>query len=631
MKIFFYKRKTSLFKLLFFIAISSGFSLYAQVKNSKVVLISVDGVPDYLVDKYLDNGVLPADGAFAKMKSNGAFASTLLPINVASTGPSHISIFTGASPSKTGIVGNGFRKKNQKWDSQNLSAFNQPLTAETIFQAAKRQGKKVIAINAVGVDNIDDSRMSDLMHMYPKIIGPSLIIDLEVTDSIIYENDIDMYTKLKTSVSSPSKPVFEIFKEFKKSLYFYLKEDMINTSKELEIIVDDDTDLKNGYLTTIISNELIKFEIEKENKIYNSSFRILKADLKNNKFQLFMTAPVEVFSQPRTFFSKIQHNCGSWPGEPENRKQTSGLVSEQTWFDQLETLSKYSKDLILTGMQEPNWDLLFGYFSTLDDVQHRYTLTNPRQVDYNADNGKRPEIYAKHIEKQFQKVDTYLLEIMNAMPKDANLIVFSDHGMIPIHTVLMLNNFFQEEGFNENIISVTSGNSAHIYINKEKIKSDNYDEYIDKIKNALKNLKDKKTGEQIFELVANYEQQKKYGLYNSDYSGDLFVSCKAGYTISDRFLPGVNSQVQNSFDPKMFEKENEATRKFLLSGTMNETGRAVHGNLSSIREGQSIFYAIGPNVPRKEIKEMQSIQIAATVAKLLEIEAPKDAEKKSVF
>jgi tRNA(Ile)-lysidine synthase TilS/MesJ len=65
-------------------------------------------------------------------------------------------------------------------------AFNQPLTAETIFQAAKRQEeKKVLAINAVRVD-IDNSRMSDLMHMYPKIIEPSLIIDLEVTVSIIW-------------------------------------------------------------------------------------------------------------------------------------------------------------------------------------------------------------------------------------------------------------------------------------------------------------------------------------------------------------------------------------------------------------------------------------------------------------
>ena len=285
-------------------------------------------------------------------------------------------------------------------------------------------------------------------------------------------------------------------------------------------------------------------------------------------------------------------------------------------------------------MTENDWDLLFGYFSTLDDVQHRYTLTNPIQIDYKADNGNRPKIYAEHIEKRFQNVDAYLLEIINALPKNANLVVFSDHGMIPTHTILMINNFLEQSGFNEdkqNIKSVSSGNSAHIYINKEKIKTIDYQKYLVRLTDSLKSLKDNKTGEPIFELVANQEQQKEYGLYNADYSGDLFVSCKSGYTISDRFLPEVNFLVQNSFDPKMFANENQATRDFLLSGTMNETGRGVHGCLSTLREGQSIFYAIGPDVQKKEIKKMYSLQIAPTVAKLLGIQPPVDAEMKSGF
>jgi predicted AlkP superfamily pyrophosphatase or phosphodiesterase len=120
-----------------------------------------------------------------------------------------------------------------------------------------------------------------------------------------------------------------------------------------------------------------------------------------------MTAPAKVVSSPNGFLEKLQSNCGLWPGEPENRKQTTGLVSEKIWFEQLDRLGKYSKNLILTGMQQEDWDLLFGYFSTLDDVQHRYTLTNPRQIDYKADNGNRPKIYADYIEKQFQKVESF--------------------------------------------------------------------------------------------------------------------------------------------------------------------------------------------------------------------------------
>lgn len=257
-------------------------------------------------------------------------------------------------------------------------------------------------------------------------------------------------------------------------------------------------------------------------------------------------------------------------------------------------------------MKEGSWDLLFGYFSTLDDVQHRYTLTNPRQLDYTADKGNRPTIYASYIEKRFQTIDHYLLEIMNAAPKETNFVIFSDHGMIPIHTCLLLNNYFEHEGFKvskQELKSIYSGNSAHTYINREKIRKFDFDSYLNRLRHNLKSLKDSTTGEPIFELVANQQEQKKYGLFHKDYSGDLFVSCKSGYTISDNFQPDVHHLVKNSFDPAMFENQNQATKNLLLNGMMNETGRGVHGCLETLREGQSIFYSIGPNVPKKEIKK----------------------------
>lgn len=609
----------------------------AQTPKKRVVMISVDGAPDYLIDKFLDNGVLPADGAFARMKKSGAYAETLLPINVASTGPSHISIFTGASPSKTGIVGNTFRQKNQNWSSPSLSAFSQPIAAETIFQAAMRQGKKVITLAGVGIDYTNQNRMTDFMHMYPKICGPSLIVDLEVTDTI-NQMDIDSFIKLKTSTKSPSKPVFEISGSFKIPLYFYLKDRKLNPislpNQATEIVIDTDADFENGYAATVNSEDWTGMAIEKNGKKYNTSFRIFKTDKKAGSFQLFMTAPAEVYGSPNGFLEKLQSNCGLWPGEPENRKQTTGLVSEKIWFEQLDRLAKYSKDLILTAMKEDDWDLLFGYFSTLDDVQHRYTLTNPRQIDYIADNGNRPKIYADYIETRVQMIDSYLLEIINAAPMGTNFVIFSDHGMIPIHTTVLLNNYFEQNGFsysNQELTLCSSGNSAHIYINKEKIKTSDYESYLNRLTESLKSLKDTITDEPIFELVANKQEQEKYDLYHPDYSGDLFVSCKAGYTISNRYQKGVNFLLQNSFDPAMFENENQATKNFLLSGTMNETGRGVHGCLSSLREGQSIFYAIGPDIPKKEIKKMYSLQIAPTVANLLGIQPPKNAEQKGSF
>ncbi len=621
--------------LILIIAIFAHCNLNAQTPKKKVVMISVDGTPDYLIDKFLKNGVLPANGAFARMKKNGAYAETMLPINIASTGPSHIAIFTGASPANTGMVGNSFRKVDQSWSSAALSAFRQPIAAETIFQAAMRQGKKVMALGGVGLDDLAKNRKTDYMHMYPNISGPSLVIDLISTDTIIKGKNEKSYKKLKADSKSPSQPVFEIAGSFKIPLRIYLTDSLLNDANILkQIIIDTDADLTNGYAASVVLEDWVGMAIEKNGKQYNTSFKIFKIDETAGKYRLFMTAPAEVFGYPSDFLQKIQSVCGLWPGEPENRKQTTGLVSEKIWFEQLDRLAKYSRDLILAGMKEGNWDLLFGYFSTLDDVQHRYTLTNPRQLDYKADNGNRPRIYAGYIEKYFKIIDSYLLEIMNAAPKETNFVIFSDHGMIPTHTCLLLNNYFEHAGFNfskQELTSVASGNSAHIYINKEKIKIADYDAYLTRLYQSLKSLKDSITGELIFELVANQQEQKKYDLYHKDYSGDLFVSCKSGYTISEKYQQGVNYLVQNSFDPAMFENQNQATKSFLLSGTMNETGRGVHGCLAALREGQSIFYSIGPDVPKRKLQKIFSLQIAATVSKLLGIQPPADAEGKAVF
>ncbi len=616
-----------------------GIQTNAQIpKKNKVVMISLDGTPDYLIDKFLKNGVLPANGAFARMKKNGAYAEAVLPVNVASTGPSHISIFTGASPAKTGMVGNTFRKANLAFNSPVLSAFRQPIAAETIFQAAMRQGKKVMALGGVGLDNTAENRKTDYLHMYPVISGPSLVMDLIRTDTIVKGENGKVFRKLKADSKSPSQLSFEIAGSFKMPLHIYLTDSVLDFANILrplmQIVIDTDADLSNGYAASVVPENWTAMAVEKNGKQYNTSFRIFKIDETAGKYRLFMTAPAEVYGNPSSFLQKIQSTIGLWPGEPENRKQTTGLVSEEIWFEQIDRLAKYSRDLILTGMKEGNWDLLFGYFSTLDDVQHRYTLTNPRQLDYKADNGNRPKIYAAYVEKYFQIIDRYLLEIMNAAPKETNFVIFSDHGMIPIHTCLLLNNYFEQEGFKvskEEITSVSSGNSAHIYINREKVGNAGFANYLTRLSQSLKSLKDSVTGEPIFKLVANQQEQTKYGLYLQDYSGDLFVSCNPGYTISDRFQSGVNYLVQNSFDPAMFENQNQATKNFLLNGTMNETGRAVHGCLATVREGQPIFYSVGPNVPKKKLKIILSLQIAATVSELLGIQPPKDSEGKSVF
>ncbi len=612
-------------------------SAYAQRSTPKVVMISLDGTPDYLLDRFLKDGTLPSDGAFAKIRKNGMVAEAVLPVNVASTGPSHLSIFTGASPAMTGIVGNSFRSIDQPWSSPLLTAFDQPIAAETIFQAAMRQRKKVITLNAVGVDQTNPERSADYVHVYPSIVGPSLVLDLSVTDSVALLQG-EIVQKMKVSSNSPSKAVFEIFGKQSLPLEIFQQDTVIDQANILvtqnQWVVRILESAGKERLVKIRGDQWSPLSLSLQGKQYVVSFRLLSVNEKDSTIRLFMSAPAEVEISPSNFSEKVLSVVGLWPGEPENRKQTAGLIPEQVWFEQLDRLALYSKKLILAGMQEKDWDLLFGYFSTLDDVQHRYTLFHPKQLDYTADQGRRPAIYLSYLKRYFQLIDQYLLEIMDQAPTGTNFVFFSDHGIIPIHTTVMLSNYLEYSGYaisKQAIKTASSGNAAHIYINRAQLDSSSYSIYINQLQQVLRSFKDSSTGQPVFQLIADHRTQKKYGLYHPTYSGDLFVSCHNGYSISDRFLPEVPYLVQNSFDPSLFSNATEATRKFLVNGTMNETGRAVHGCLSTVREGQSIFYSIGPDIPKKRIKKISALQIAPTIAAILGIQAPKDVEGKSIY
>ena len=140
---------------------------------------------------------------------------------------------------------------------------------------------------------------------------------------------------------------------------------------------------------------------------------------------------------------------------------------------------------------------------------------------------------------------------MDAAPPGTSIIVFSDHGMIPTHSTLLINNYLDGAGFSftgKEIQAITSGNSAHLYINRKLINSARYPDFLSRLKQSLAGLKDEKTGLPVLLLIADSTEQKNHGLYHAEYSGDLFISCREGYSITSRFVPGAPFLIQNTFD-----------------------------------------------------------------------------------
>ncbi|MBX9599896.1 MAG: alkaline phosphatase family protein [Bryobacteraceae bacterium] len=111
----------------------------------KVILVTVRGAAARQVDAYRREGLLPADGGFARLHSRGLRVRELVPDPGAVTATAAATLATGATPARHGITGNTLHRLGDP-AGQAASGFAIPLGAETLREAAARQGKRVVDI-----------------------------------------------------------------------------------------------------------------------------------------------------------------------------------------------------------------------------------------------------------------------------------------------------------------------------------------------------------------------------------------------------------------------------------------------------------------------------------------------------
>jgi predicted AlkP superfamily pyrophosphatase or phosphodiesterase len=147
-----------------------------------VVLVSLDGLAGFYIDD--PHAELPNLRALA---AAGARATSMLPVVPTVTWPNHVSLVTGVSPAKHGVVGNQYFDRAKKEQITLLSdpKFNMDeiVKVPTIFDIAKQSGMRTAAVRwpatraAKTLDwTIPDVARNELLRKYTT---PSLLSECE--------------------------------------------------------------------------------------------------------------------------------------------------------------------------------------------------------------------------------------------------------------------------------------------------------------------------------------------------------------------------------------------------------------------------------------------------------------------
>ncbi|WP_354238160.1 alkaline phosphatase family protein [Bradyrhizobium sp. LA2.1] len=139
-------------------------------RSPPVVVISLDGAKPDFIQQFIDEGVLPRDGALARLSRHGAVAQQNITASPSLTAVSHIEIATGSTAVHNDIPSNTFQAIVGPATSS-LSGFAAPIggyresplgpsprpTALPLWVQLRQQGRKVVTATWPGGDGADIS------------------------------------------------------------------------------------------------------------------------------------------------------------------------------------------------------------------------------------------------------------------------------------------------------------------------------------------------------------------------------------------------------------------------------------------------------------------------------------------
>jgi predicted AlkP superfamily pyrophosphatase or phosphodiesterase len=642
-----------------------------KTSSSRTILISFDGAQPEVIEKLLGQKKLPRDGGFAELIGKGTRARGMTAVLPTLTATSHISIATGAYPERTNIPMNTFHDTETPLTTT-ISGFSAAISAETLWQAAKRQGKKVITIAFAGADGRGPDRSGDQTLGFGVRIGFSFVkfmsgvhFDAASADAWNLGSEACEFKKANIGTATANQVFFQTF-SLGQVFVNVLVCDTIFDGQELydTAFFDFDKNLANSFIARMRQGDWAPFELpllvppdaafpdQARGKI-GAWVKLLAFDPDLSAFNIYLGDIAHNVGFPQAFVDDVDNILGFWPAEPDFFNLEAGRIDEATYMEQLERLADYLKDAMLLAMENHDPDLLMGYQVQTDEAGHQFLLVDPRQQTFD-DSAKR-ERYAAHIEKAYQIADRNLKDIIEAADlKKTNIIAVSDHGMAPMHTFVYPNRILRAAGLVSVIATstgganvdaatsqtnaVTSGGAANIYINLQGrepsgiVPPERYAALQQEIANAFKAINDPVTNEPVFSLVLKMpeenknlhakngksffhikEDQKSRGMQRdfhvfSEDTGDVLIIAAPGYHLE--FNAGTATEAGNFFQPSTFFGQ--------------------HGHDPRLPEMKAIFYAAGPDFKRRSLKEVNNVDVAPTIAELLGIDPPADAQGEKI-
>jgi predicted AlkP superfamily phosphohydrolase/phosphomutase len=585
----------------------------------RAIVIAWDGALPSFVREMLREGKLPN---LAKLIDGGAFADDVEPVYPSKTAPGFASLWTGAPPRITGISGNRQPRApaHQHTILENHIAFlSAPLRAEPIWTVALRAGRKTVLAHVPLGRELSDGATKLLG--YDSYSGRDGVIDGRAARL----QPATSWRNLPASAKAPMEIQFTL-----------------GISTFFGLLFDDPIKPVTGYDTMLVTSardgasitaKLVSDATSAEQSLWsepvevkivgNESARVylrlfeLKPD--GGEFLLYYTRPARTMIFPAELAADHAAAAGAFIGNGANFLYQEGafgptLVSGGQGLAEaryLETVAMAQRQLTRTtlwSMRTVPWDLLLLYTPFPDEAEHlwRGYVDDSQGVSSTALRRLLAEIY--------RTSDTLLGEVLEKRPENTIVAVVSDHGMERVDKSIAINRVLERAGLlvlndkgqpdlTRTQVFYPSVNNGYLLINSTQRKNGIVTQQeragvVKRLRAALWEIRD--AGKVVVKALYDAQSDGSRMGIGGDAGGDIYLDLLPGY----------------DFDPRTGPGEIVTTQPPL----------GMHGFNPTRPSMRTIMVLNGPGVlPGKRLKNARLIDFAPTLAKLLNLPAPKDA------
>jgi predicted AlkP superfamily pyrophosphatase or phosphodiesterase len=398
----------------------------------RVVLVSCDGMG---AEQFRLQSNLPA---FDRASQEGTRAR-IVPINPTATGPAHVSILTGTTPEKHGIVANRFHLAGTPPEQMTMGLGFDP-DAETIVEAARRQGKRVGCVPFPTMDAQTPRRTCDFGIAW---ISGSLARPRVVR---LQHGDFHREWVPPTWTQRPQRR-----QSFSPVMRARVEWSTDRVRADVDVVAYDETNdnVENydaiaievdGTELNIAANGWFAISKRDGENLYGSWSKLIAVDDKLNDVELYWGGIQRNEGYPSNFLAAV-NEIGFWPGSPE------ADATPEIFREQAERLAEFMTRVQTMATRRMPFDLLLLYRPELDNAGHQYLGAN-----------------ATVIRSAWESVDRAFAAIRDSLDltRDA-LIVTGDHGFAPVDTEVRLGRLLADRGFAPRWRVFASGNVAQFY------------------------------------------------------------------------------------------------------------------------------------------------------------------------